>query len=102
LLIASFRQRYSNSGFGVRIWNFESGALVKEIVECELVGTCSFGFLARKSNEPLVLYAYDMDGNFIGVILADKISSERVEKVTQMGTDLFSFQFDKSFKLIKC
>ena len=102
LLIASFRQRYSCSGRGVQIWNIESGVLVKEILECDFVGTCSFGFLIRRCSELLVLHAYDRDGNFIGVILTDAISSEKIRNVTQLGKDLYCFLFEKSFKLIKC
>jgi hypothetical protein len=96
LIIASFCR------FGFQIWNIESGRLVKEMTECELVGTCSFGFLARKSTEPLMLHAFDMNGNFIGVIFTDKIGPERIEKFAQLGNDLFYFQFQNNFKLVKC
>ena len=75
---------------------------MKEIIGCEFVGTCAFGFLVRPRNEDQVLHAYDMDAKFIGVIFTGTMGSDRVKKVIHCGNDLYSFQFENGFKIIKC
>jgi len=98
LLIASFR---CNNGF--QIWNTESGVLIKEIFEYyAIVGTCSFGFLARPLKNKNFLHAFDMDGSFIGVVSTETVSNSKITKVIQMEDDMYAFLFKKTYKLIKC
>ena len=85
----------------VQIWNMSTVDLVKELPDCYLVGVCSFGFLLRRPNDekfPL-LHAYDMNANFIGVISTHSISMHPIEKVTYFGNDLYSFAYEKGFKI---
>ena len=102
LLIASLGNCFFESG--IQIWNFDSGVLLKEITECDLIGPCSFGFLIRPNDEknPFILHAFDLQANLIGVISSETISSERVDKITHFGNDLYSFAFNNGLKLIEC
>jgi hypothetical protein len=68
---------------------------------------CPFGFLVRPIDEenPLALHAYDMSANFIGVVLTDTISCNRIRRCDHLGHDLYAFQFEndlKSVQLIRC
>jgi hypothetical protein len=77
---------------------------VIEKLDCALVGVFSFGFLVRLENEknPLVLHAYDMNVKFIGVVSIETIHSARIKKIIQLSHDLFSFEFEDGFKIIRC
>jgi hypothetical protein len=101
-LLIAFNSYDGITGISIQIWNFESGALVKEISDCDFVGTCPFGFLTKPHNDSIVLHAYDMNARFIGVILIDTIGSDRIRKVANFGEDLYCFQFENGFSLIKC
>ena len=92
---------YRNS---VEIWNISTGDLVKSLPDYYLVGVCSFGFFLRRDDEEKLpfLQAYDMDGQFIGVVPTETISMLPIEKVTYFGNDLYCFAHKKGFKLVEC
>jgi hypothetical protein len=101
LVTASFFTFFVRDGYGVVIWDVD-GYWVEEMIDYDFVGACSFGYLVRPKNDPLVCEAYDTQHNFVGLVLTDTISSDKINKITQVGSNLFAVLSKKSFKLIKC
>jgi hypothetical protein len=93
----------SQNEFGIQMRHIESGHL-KNVPYCDLVGTCSFGFLVRQRGDinPFILRAYDRDAMFIGVILTNKISSEPIKSVTQLNNEFYFVIVRSGYKIVKC
>jgi hypothetical protein len=106
-LILTRKHNFNNSGSDVLIWNIDLDEAVREYSNCHFVGTCSFGIFLRPNDEenPLVLHAYRLtcvSAYFIGIITTDTISSSPINRVTHFGNDLYSFEFENGFKIVKC